>query len=500
MKKRFVIIGSGLGGLSCGVLLAKNGYDVTILEQDAQIGGCLQCFSRRGVKFETGMHFIGSCDEGQFLWQLLTYLDVLKDIRLSRLDTTAYEEIIYKGDHYYYANGREAFVETLSENFRDEKDNLASYYDLVHHVAESSTLRSICLGGSPFGVDTQYQLLSVDEVLESFGFSPDLTNILLGEAPLYAARKGKTPFSLHAFLMNFYNQSAFRIVGGSDSVAKSLQHTLEQYGGRILTRKKVVDIVCGDEFAEGVTTQDNEYYPADYVISTVHPVRTIEMLNKSRLIRPVYKDRLRGIENTPGVFSLYLKFKENSVPYMNRNVFSYQESGPWTNDICNNQDWPGRYLYMHGCDDENQQYAKTGTVLAYMNIDDLAQWLESYVGNRGEDYCQFKELKALKVIDALEIDYPGIREKIESYYTSTPLTYRDYTGTEAGSIYGVARNIQSGPNGRISHRTKIPNLLLAGQSIYSHGIQGVLVGTLIACGEIIGLDTIYKQINEAIHG
>ena len=59
-QEKIVIIGSGLGGLSSGVILAKNGYDVTVLEQGNQIGGCLQCFTRHGAKFETGMHFIGS--------------------------------------------------------------------------------------------------------------------------------------------------------------------------------------------------------------------------------------------------------------------------------------------------------------------------------------------------------------------------------------------------------------------------------------------------------
>ena len=59
-QKKVIIIGSGLGGLSCGTILAKNGYAVTVLEQGVQVGGCLQCFSRRGAKFETGMHFIGS--------------------------------------------------------------------------------------------------------------------------------------------------------------------------------------------------------------------------------------------------------------------------------------------------------------------------------------------------------------------------------------------------------------------------------------------------------
>jgi all-trans-retinol 13,14-reductase len=65
MKKKCLIIGSGLGGLSCGYILAKNGYEITILEKNNQIGGCLQCFTRQGVKFETGMHFIGSADKGQ---------------------------------------------------------------------------------------------------------------------------------------------------------------------------------------------------------------------------------------------------------------------------------------------------------------------------------------------------------------------------------------------------------------------------------------------------
>ena len=51
MGKKVIIIGSGLGGLSSGVFLAKAGYDVTILEQSARIGGCLQCFMRKGVKF-----------------------------------------------------------------------------------------------------------------------------------------------------------------------------------------------------------------------------------------------------------------------------------------------------------------------------------------------------------------------------------------------------------------------------------------------------------------
>ncbi|MDE6402936.1 MAG: FAD-dependent oxidoreductase, partial [Muribaculaceae bacterium] len=59
MGSKIIVIGSGLGGLTCGLILAREGHDVTILEQQSRPGGCLQCFTRSGVKFETGMHFIG---------------------------------------------------------------------------------------------------------------------------------------------------------------------------------------------------------------------------------------------------------------------------------------------------------------------------------------------------------------------------------------------------------------------------------------------------------
>ena len=72
---KVVIIGSGLGGLSCGYILQKNGYDVTILEQGIQLGGCLQCFVRKGAKFETGMHFIGSALPGQTMDRMFNFLD-----------------------------------------------------------------------------------------------------------------------------------------------------------------------------------------------------------------------------------------------------------------------------------------------------------------------------------------------------------------------------------------------------------------------------------------
>ena len=58
-----VIIGGGLGGLECGYILSKQGYSVCILEQNPQLGGCLQTFRRAGLTLDTGFHYVGALDE-----------------------------------------------------------------------------------------------------------------------------------------------------------------------------------------------------------------------------------------------------------------------------------------------------------------------------------------------------------------------------------------------------------------------------------------------------
>ncbi len=496
MHKDVIIIGSGLGGLSSGVILAKNGYHVTVLEQEAQIGGCLQCFHRGGVKFETGMHFIGSAAPGQTLDKLMRYLEIADEVKLSQLSTDGYGVISFDGDKYVFANGRENFIDTLAHRFPEQRENLEKYYDIIEKVANASTLHSLKYAETTDMVDTTYQLCSIDDVLSETISDPLLANVLAGSLPLYAAEKGKTPFSTHAFIMDFYNQSAYRFVGGSDSVAKALANVIKRYGGDVIRNAKAVKIVCDDSKAIGVETQDGKVLPCDYVVSAIHPMRTLELLD-TKLIRPAYRTRINNIPQTVGGFSLFLKFKEGTMPYMNYNFFGYRDKTPWDCEHYDETSWPKGYLYMHMCHEDGAKYAKSGVVLTYMNYTDVEQWADTTVGHRGEDYETFKRTMAERLLDSMEKDFPGMRDSIESYYTATPLTYRDYTGTQDGGMYGIAKDINMTAAYRVSQRTKVPNVFQTGQNINSHGMLGVLVGTIVTCSEFLTSKTIYQQIIEA---
>ena len=146
---------------------------------------------------------------------------------------------------------------------------------------------------------------------------------------------------------------------------------------------------------------------------------------------------------------------------------------------------------------QSPKFAKSAVILSYMSIDALKQWKDTKIGHRGVDYERFKQEMAKRLLDAVEKDFPGLRDKIADYHAATPLTYRDYTSTPDGSIYGLAKDVTKGIAGRVSFKTKVPNLFLVGQNINSHGMLGVLVGTMNVCSQLIGEQEVRQQMVDA---
>ena len=495
--KKCIIIGSGLGGLSTGAILAKNGYDVTILEQANQIGGCLQCFQRDDVKFETGMHFIGSLDDGKVLSNYLNYLEIKDKIVVNRLDENAYDIVSLNGERYAFPNGREAFIKSFSERFPSQHENLKHYCDLVEQVASLSPFRDLkLLDDDNFFRSNELLFKSLNDILDKTISDPILRDVLVGNISLYSAERNRTPFAVHAFIFDFYNNGAYRIVGGSDTIAKALNDTLLHYKGQVLTHKKAIKIVVKNKVAIGVRTNDGNFYPADVVISDINPKQLIDIVDDT-VFNEAYKTRIRDIKNTSSVFSLYLRFKDEAMPYFNSNFYGFQAVTPWDMNGKVDGKWPNGYLYMHHCHEKDPKFAKSAVVLSYMSIEALEKWKDTTIGHRGLDYECFKHEMAERLLDIVEKDFPNLRNTIAAYHTATPLTYRDYTSTPDGSIYGLAKDVNKGITGRVSYKTKVPNLFLVGQNINSHGMLGVLVGTMTVCSQLIGDQKVKKQIIDA---
>ncbi|MBQ0016627.1 MAG: NAD(P)/FAD-dependent oxidoreductase [Bacteroidales bacterium] len=496
--KEVVIIGSGIGGLSTGAVLAQNGYHVTILEQSSQIGGCLQCFSRGGVRFETGMHIVGSLDEGQILSNYFNALGIKDKLTFSRLDTNAYHIVSIGGKRFQFASGRQNFITQLVQQFPHQKENLQCYWNLVDSVAKSTQYYSIKNSSVADAPNVDLFTKSLNQIINNTISDPLLRQVLVGDMPLYAAVKDVTSFATHAYVADFYNSSSFRVVGGSDTITQALVQVIKQHGGTIINNSRVVQSHCDQGNVVYVTDTNNRKYFADIFVSDIHPYQMLDVFSDANF-RPQYCQRVRSLKNTTATFALFLKFKDKTMRYMNSNFFSYRSS-PW--DLTNYTDanWPNGYFYMHHCHEINPSYARSGVVLACMSAEETAQWNNSTIGHRGADYEAFKKHKAEQLLDVMMSDFPDIRQCVDCYYTATPLTYRDYTLSPGGSIYGILKDINLGAQGHLSYRTKLHNLLLVGQNISNHGILGVLVGSFNVCGHILGsevIERIMQQSNQA---
>jgi len=205
------------------------------------------------------------------------------------------------------------------------------------------------------------------------------------------------------------------------------------------------------------------------------------------------------MKNTVSSFMLYLSFEENTFPYINHNVYAYAQDNVWETVEYTQENWPQAMFICTPIGNRTNEFADAMSVMAYMDYSEVEQWSETYntvakSGNRGEEYEVFKKAKEEQVILKLEEIYPDIRKAIRGVYSSTPLTYKDYIGTEDGSLYGILKDYNNSMLSKLNAKTRIPNLYQTGQNLVFHGILGATIGALVTCFEFVDSKELIDKI------
>ena len=242
-------------------------------------------------------------------------------------------------------------------------------------------------------------------------------------------------------------------------------------------------------------TENGQSFTADYYVSAVHPVELIK-LTSAGTFRKSLVDRINQIPNTTSAFSLYIDLKPNMFPYIDHTCYYIEKYGVmWNQDRTDVEDWPSGFMFMTPPDINQGIYATRLLVHCIMNYDEVRQWENSTVGRRGNDYEIWKAERAAKIIDKLEVLHPNISGMIETVYSASPLTIRDYYHTKEGAIFGYRKDCQNLIFSQLSVRTKVDNLFLTGQNIILHGICGVPLTAIKTAEEILGKNYLITQIN-----
>ena len=502
-----IIIGSGLGGLLCGYMLSREGMRVCILEKNKQPGGALQTFRRKGIDFDTGIHYLGGLDEGQILHRYFKYFGLTGNLKLSRMNKDRFDVIAFDDAEYPLAQGFDNFIDQLLPFFPDQKGSLQSYIETLEAISKSFPLYNLenpktghaeeiyCLQSAYH----YYQSLASTIHHPSSIIHPpssilhpqvSLSSVLAGNNFLYAGSKEKTPLHIAALINHSFISSAWKTMGGSQQIADLLVRSILNFGGVVRTRCEVTGILHeNDGFT--LITGSGEQFSCNRLLSGIHPARTIEMMDPS-LFRNVYSSRIRNLANTTGSFALYIGLKENTFKYLDFNYYFHNTNNVWY-EPGKGQSSAGYMLYTP-VNAETSTFAKSMVIMTYMDFKEVMKWEKSITGKRDESYYLFKEERANQLINLVEKQFPGLRSKIAFIESSTPLTWRDYTGTPGGSMYGIQKDFHNPIGTSVLPKTKIPGLFFTGQNVNLHGALGVTIGSVMTCSEILGHDYLIKKI------
>lgn len=495
MKYDVVIIGSGLGALECAHILSEEGKKVVLLEREVQPGGCLQSYNRKGLSFDTGLHYVGGLAEGQALYKPFKMLGLL-NLPWKRLDADGFDRITIGERTYRYAEGYQAFVEQLASDFPEEREGLQKYVEMLQH-SDRDQFEGLFgshadMVNSPVG--SPMFTTGAWDYLHEIIHNELLINILSGSSLKLELRKETLPLFTFAHCNGSYIASSWRLKGDGNLIVDALLRDIKANGGEIFCKAEVEQLVEKDGKIVTAICKDGRCFEGDLFVSDVHPAVTFDMIQESQYIKKIFRRRICRMENTFGMFTASIVLQPESVEYFNYNQFVYDQPDVW--DFYQKKGPVRGVMISCRVPENGEKYARQIDLLTPMLWSQCEEWADSKVGRRGEGYQQLMTQKIKECIALAERVIPGLSGKISEVYTSSPLTYRDYTLTSQGSAYGLRKDYNNPMLTTLSPRTPVPNLLLTGQSLMVHGIHGVTMTALMTCAEILGKETIYKKLNQ----
>ncbi|PIQ15100.1 MAG: phytoene dehydrogenase, partial [Flavobacteriales bacterium CG18_big_fil_WC_8_21_14_2_50_32_9] len=279
-----IIIGSGAGGLSSAICLARAGQKVLVLEQHYVPGGWCHSFYLNGHRFTPGVHYIGLLDKGESTHELYEGLGIANELVFFKMNKEAYEHCWIGNERIHLPANYDELKLSLSERFPAEKKNIATYLKTVKDVSRELQLIPKMSGfwdniTIPFRTRHlgKYGLFSLKKVIGWHIKDPLLQKVLNVQCGDHGLAPQKASFPLHCAVMDHYFSGGFYPMGGGGAIVKAMTNSIKKIGGEIRTQQSVKRILLEGEKkkkAVGVELESGEKIFANRIISNADPSKT----------------------------------------------------------------------------------------------------------------------------------------------------------------------------------------------------------------------------------
>ncbi len=493
-KYDVIIIGSGSGGLSCGIKLAKSGKKVLIIDKNSKPGGCAAWFERNGIHFEAAAHFLSGLAEGGGFQKCLKELEIYDDIEFIRVGPP-YQNI-GKDINFTIWDDKKKCIDEMKRVFPNEKENIDKYIMTIENVAVDQAKmkgkispfdpwwkKLFFYSTFPFKYPNvvKYNKQSIEEVHKKFFKDKRLSTML--NVFVYPGMS----FVYYAGFWNMiWKKDISQPKGGMKTIINAMTNKFSEYGGDLLLKTKVDQILVENSVVRGVKLSDGKIIKANLVVSNADAKTTYLKLIGEEYLKRSFLNKLKKNKVSEALFLVYIA---TDIDISKLNFTSCQLNYLPTYDLATAEDVQGnpdliKNSWISFVFDTvvQPEFAPPGIHIfkigRWMPYNYMNNWQTNQDGKRGEKYRQLKEKVANLFIKYAEDVIPDLSKHIIVKETATPLTFENYTGNSEGATAGFSWNAQT--QFKLKQKTPIRNLYQVGHWSWTPGgfVTSMLTGIM----------------------
>lgn len=498
-----IVIGSGLGALTFGSIMAQRGKKILLLEKHYVPGGFTHVFKRKEYEWDVGIHYVGDVHkEFTYLSMLFDYV-TNHELKWQEMDEV-YDRIVIGDNVYDFKAGKENFVEMLYERFPGEEDAIDNYIKAVYAATSSNkkffqeralpTILSKLAGGLLTKKYLQWSDKTTKEVLDELTENEELKAVLAGQYGDHGMPPGESSFAIQSVVNKHYWKGGAFPIGGCQRIAETIIPVIEKAGGAVAVRAGVEQIIVKNGKATGVLMEDGSTLEAPMIVSSAGYLNTYGKLLEPAVQKAIDFNPGKGVPRSTSHVCLYIGLKENlrelGIGSTNYWVYPHQDHDRGVKEYLEDpsKPFPVTYISFPSLKDPewDERYPGKSTIemITLAPYDWFEKWENERWRHRGEEYEAYKEQFSQRLLKELYKQFPQLEGKIDYYELSTPLSTKHFVHYEKGEIYGLDHSPARFRMKELRPKTPIKNLYMTGQDIVTVGIGGALMSGLLTAAHV----------------